>query len=57
MLVIQHFSHCSKQKLVRQGEVKEREQRCFILFLFLFIFKKNKQKLSEGGRYEFSGVA
>ncbi len=55
MLVIQHFSHCSKQKLVRQGEVKEREQRCFILFLF--IFKKNKQKLSEGGRDEISGVA
>ncbi len=31
VLVIQRFSHCSEQKLARQGEVKEREQRCFFL--------------------------
>ncbi len=49
MLVIQHFRHCSEQKLARQGEVKEREQRCF--------FMKKTQKSSEDGRDEFSGVA
>ncbi len=31
MLVIQHFRHCSEQKLARQGEVKEREQMCFFM--------------------------
>ncbi len=30
MLVIQHFRHFSEQKLARQGEIKEREQRCFL---------------------------
>ncbi len=52
MLVIQHFKHCSGQKLARHGEVKEREQRCFC-----FMKKKKKQKSSEDGRDEFSGVA
>ncbi len=30
VLVIQHFRHCFVQKLARPGEVKEREQRCFL---------------------------
>ncbi len=55
MLVIQHFRHCSEQKLARQGEVKEREQRCFLVVVSSFM-KKKKQKLSEDGRDEFSGV-
>ncbi len=37
MLVIQHFRHCSEQKLARQGEVKEREKMC-LLQLLLFCF-------------------
>ncbi len=49
MLVIQHFRHSSEQKLAIQGEVKEREQR--------FFMNKKKQKLSEDGRDECSGVA
>ncbi len=53
MLVIQYFRHCLEQKLARQGEVKEREQN-FVVFLF---FLKMKQKSSEDGRDEFSGVA
>ncbi len=56
MLVIQHFRHCSEQKLARQGEVKERERRCFLNIIFYFCIKKKKQKSSEDGRDEFSGV-
>ncbi len=52
MLIIQHFRHCSEQQLARQGEVKEREQRCFLVGFF-----KKKKKSSEDGRDEFAGVA
>ncbi len=47
MLVIQHFRHCSEQKVASQGEVKEREQ---------MLFFKKKKKSSEDGRDEFSGA-
>ncbi len=45
VLVIQHFWHCSEQKLARQGEAKERQQRCFSFFVFYtYFFIKYKYK-------------
>ncbi len=38
MLVIQHFRHCSEQKLARKGEVKEREQMCLFITIIIILF-------------------
>ncbi len=38
MLVIQHFRHCSEQKLARQGEVNEREQMCLFIKIVIILF-------------------
>ncbi len=48
------FQALFRTKLARQGEVKEREQRCFFWGGGLM---KKEQKSSEDGRDEFSGVA
>ncbi len=54
MLVIQHFRHCSEQKLARQGEVKELERRCFLNIIFLLRRRSKSQVKTEEMSFQVS---
>ncbi len=56
------FQALFRAKLARQGEVKERVQRCvFYIYIYIYIYiyssMKKKMKSRENGREDFSGVA